>query len=462
MKIPGLIKGLLDKRMLSTKPNSYVPVSSYTIISPAYNVAPYIDKFLESVMQQTIATDKLSIIIVDDGSTDSTAAIVEDWSSRYPGRIKLVSKENGGLSSARNAGIPFLETEWVTFSDPDDFLAPDYFEIVDRAFAKHPDAIFFASKIFPFDEETGVVSDKHPLNWRFSQGDNFHDVNSESLPISLSMATGFFQSSIIAKHELRCSTEVKPVFEDGHFVGRYLASEIAGSVGFIGSAKYYYRKRINKSSLVDRSWEGTDRLLGVPKKGHLDLFRFAQEARGYIPEFIKLTVLYDVGWYFRNHVDHPEICEHFTTEDIAEGRQLLEEDLRIIGYDTLFSPLNKSMGFDHKAALAKAYFHRNPPFQKVYLISADKEHSRLTFRTFVAMPIVLVNDSPIEPGVDVLQRNFLGEPFYNRYTLDVYFSDDEDKLVFDFGEDLPVQIDVKGKALPNGVTVTELLAGYRA
>lgn len=458
MEAPKFLRKLLGKQQPAPRPSSYAPSSSFAIVSAAYNVAPYLDEFFGSIAQQTIDRRFLSVIVVDDGSTDQTAAICERWAERLPGQVTFVCQENGGQAAARNHGLHLVEAEWVTFTDPDDFLAPNYFEVVDRAISKHPDTIFLATKLFPYDESTDTTTAKHPLNWRFTNDGAFYSVLDESLPIALSMASGFFKTQLIGDNALTVSTEIKPVFEDAHFVGRYLASAKSGTAGFLGSAKYYYRKRTDESSTMDHSWDGTDRLLTVPRAGHSDLLRYAQEARGEIPEFIKLTVLYDIGWYFRNHVDHPELGDHFTSADIAEGRRLLEENLRIIGYDALFSPQNKAMGFDHKAAIAKAFFGKNPPFQKAYLIAADAKNRCLKFRTFVSVPAVFVDEQHTEPVLDTLQRFFWGAPFYCRYTLEVPYQSTSNQVRFDFGDDLPVQIDAKGTVLLNGSTVAELLA----
>ncbi|MBB3171204.1 glycosyltransferase family 2 protein [Parvibacter caecicola] len=458
MKAPKFLRRLLGKQHSAPRPSSYAPSSSYAIVSAAYNVAPYLDEFFGSIAQQTIDRRFLSVVVVDDGSTDETAAICERWAEELPGQVTLIRQENGGQAAARNHGLQLVSAEWVTFTDPDDFLAPDYFETVDRAISRHPDAVFLATKFFPYDESTGTTTAKHPLNWRFTNDGAFYSVLDESMPMALSMASGFFKTEHIEDESLKASTEIKPVFEDAHFVGRYLASAKSGTAGFLGSAKYYYRKRADESSTMDHSWDGTDRLLTVPRMGHADLLRYAQEARGEIPAFAKLTVLYDIGWYFRNHVDHPELGDHFTSTDIAEGRRLLEENLQAIGYDMLFSPQNKAMGFDHKAAIAKTFFGKNPPFQKAYLIASDTENCRLTFRTFVSAPAVFVDEQRVDPALDTLQRFFWGEPFYCRYTLEIPYQSTSSRVRFDFGDRLPVQIDTKGTVLPNGSTVAEFLA----
>lgn len=76
--------------------------AAVSIIVPCYNVAPYLDKCMESLTLQTLGD--LEIICVNDGSGDDTPAILRAWAER-DGRIRVVDRENGGLSAARNTGM---------------------------------------------------------------------------------------------------------------------------------------------------------------------------------------------------------------------------------------------------------------------------------------------------------------------------------------------------------------------
>ena len=96
-----------------------------TVIIPIYNVEKYLRPCLDSVLGQTY--QDLQIILVDDGSTDSCGLICEEYAARDP-RITVVHKENGGLSDARNAGLPLVEGEFVFYLDSDDYLVPHALE----------------------------------------------------------------------------------------------------------------------------------------------------------------------------------------------------------------------------------------------------------------------------------------------------------------------------------------------
>lgn len=98
-----------------------------SIIIPIYNSEKYLGMMVESVLQQTY-TD-FELILVDDGSTDDSVAMVESF-ARQDSRVRVIHKLNGGVSSARNAGIEVATGEYVVFWDNDDYVYPDYLGVL--------------------------------------------------------------------------------------------------------------------------------------------------------------------------------------------------------------------------------------------------------------------------------------------------------------------------------------------
>jgi len=96
-----------------------------SVIVPVYNVESYLEQCLQSIVAQTY-TD-LEIILVDDGSTDQSAKICEDFAKR-DARVKIIRQMNGGVSSARNTGIKAATGEYITFVDSDDWLEKDMYQ----------------------------------------------------------------------------------------------------------------------------------------------------------------------------------------------------------------------------------------------------------------------------------------------------------------------------------------------
>lgn len=96
-----------------------------SIIIPVYNVNQYLVKCLESIVNQTYTN--LQIVLVDDGSTDSSGRICDDY-AKQDSRIKVIHKINGGLSDARNTGINIANGDYITFVDSDDYVCNEYIE----------------------------------------------------------------------------------------------------------------------------------------------------------------------------------------------------------------------------------------------------------------------------------------------------------------------------------------------
>lgn len=96
-----------------------------SVIVPVYNVENYLARCVDSILAQSY--EHLEVILVDDGAKDSSGAICDDYAAKDP-RVKVIHKENGGLSSARNRGLEAATGEYIAFVDSDDWITPDAYE----------------------------------------------------------------------------------------------------------------------------------------------------------------------------------------------------------------------------------------------------------------------------------------------------------------------------------------------
>lgn len=99
--------------------------SKVSIILPIYNVDKYLSKCLDSILAQTYRD--LEIILIDDGSTDDSAKICDEY-AKHDKRIVVKHQKNGGVSAARNAGLELATSEFITFIDPDDYVDENHIE----------------------------------------------------------------------------------------------------------------------------------------------------------------------------------------------------------------------------------------------------------------------------------------------------------------------------------------------
>lgn len=97
-----------------------------SVIVPIYNVEKYLLRCLESLVNQTL--QEIEIILINDGSTDNSGKIAEEFAKWHPQKVKYYEKENGGLSDARNYGIPKATGEYIAFLDSDDYIEKDAYE----------------------------------------------------------------------------------------------------------------------------------------------------------------------------------------------------------------------------------------------------------------------------------------------------------------------------------------------
>jgi O-antigen/teichoic acid export membrane protein len=138
-----------ELRRMIDRPNPAGPAT--TVVIPAYNGERTIGATIDSVLAQTVAD--LTVIVVDDGSTDDTVAVVRERMS--DARVQLIAKENGGVASARNAGVAGARTDYVSFLDNDDLWMPEYVREMVGALEADPRAGFAFADGWWFDDVIG-------------------------------------------------------------------------------------------------------------------------------------------------------------------------------------------------------------------------------------------------------------------------------------------------------------------
>ena len=320
---------------------------SISVVVPTYGVAAYLPAFLASIQTSMdaavdadpAAASRVEFVFVDDGSPDASAAIIAEWIERRPDlAARLVRQDNGGLSSARNAGLDVATGDWVTFPDPDDFVDRSYLGVLSR-FTASPEAdtvhIVCGRTIF-YDHDGGTYRNTHPLRHRFDGGTRIVDLGREPHQIHVAANTGLFRRDVIEAYGLRFDAAVRPVWEDGHFTARYLSKFERPRIAMMADAVYNYRQRADGSSLMDGQWVDPDKFRTVPRKGWLDALRIAAaEHDGHVPPWIQNMVLYDLRGYFKNERRSPSRTANTPAEVSRDFFELLHEIFEHIDLDVL-------------------------------------------------------------------------------------------------------------------------------
>lgn len=207
-----------------------------SIIIPVYNVAPYLRRCLDSIVHQTLRD--IEIICVDDGSTDDSPAILAEFAARDE-RIIIITKKNGGLSSARNAGLEAAHAEWIAFVDSDDSVEPHTYEQAIACMTEGVDLVIFGIQVHcPFD--AGMQQEfQAALNLKYS--------GKQTTCYELIRQCGhsawnkIYKRDLIRQHQLQFPDYLR--YEDTYFF--YLYALYTRSIFFLPDYLYHYHIRQN-------------------------------------------------------------------------------------------------------------------------------------------------------------------------------------------------------------------------
>lgn len=184
-----------------------------SVVIPVYNTAPYLEKCLESVVNQTY--QNLQVIIINDGSTDNSAEICQKFSEKDD-RIEFINKQNEGVSIARNIGIEKSKGEWIYFLDSDDFLEKNTFEsLFEQAQENNADIIQFG---------LNTIKDGKIIDTDFPKTESFENVkdfitNNKMRPLCAWLY--FIKANKILENNIYFNEKLKH-YEDGLFMYRVL------------------------------------------------------------------------------------------------------------------------------------------------------------------------------------------------------------------------------------------------
>ena len=207
-----------------------------SIIIPVYNVEHYLDKCLESVINQTYKN--IEIILINDGSTDDSLSILEKY-KKVDKRVKVINKKNGGVSSARNAGLDICKGKYITFIDSDDYVDTDYVEILYKKAKKYDVDIVFSNAIEVFKNGNTKNDKKIIKDILLDKEKTYKNLFSEK-NIKTACWGNLYKADIIK--DIRFDTNLH-IAEDFKFLVDVI-SNINNSV-MIPDRKYYYYVREN-------------------------------------------------------------------------------------------------------------------------------------------------------------------------------------------------------------------------
>ncbi|MGN1134033.1 MAG: glycosyltransferase family 2 protein [Oscillospiraceae bacterium] len=210
-------------------------MSKISVIVPVYNARNTIDICVKSIISQDF--NDLEILLVDDGSTDSSGEICDAWAEK-DSRIKVVHQKNSGSSAARNTGIKMAQGKWISFIDSDDVVSKNFFsELIDAVNNTNAEIVLTKYKVFEDDKNTDFT------------GENYTDkkVFSRNKIAELCFRTDYhgycwnklFKRDIIINNNIFFDSRLA-LCEDMHFLINYIQHINEGAVQ--NGKLYFYRK----------------------------------------------------------------------------------------------------------------------------------------------------------------------------------------------------------------------------
>ncbi|MFM5882145.1 glycosyltransferase [Methanobrevibacter gottschalkii] len=253
----------------------------FSIIIPFYNSENYLECFIDSVINQTLDfKENVEILLVNDGSEDNSERIALDYSKKFPDNIFILSQKHKGQSAAKNLALNNINGDFVIFLDSDDYLSKNTLKDVLLYFEKQNDLKIVAIPFCYFD--------------RIENNTTFHSNRIINLDVEpknflLSCSQCIIRSDCL--DNLRFNEKLA-FSDETHFILMLLSKY--KKFGVLNSAKYYYRKRTDLSSLSDEKLFSKNYFLNTLNEFHFDIINYFSSLNCDIPKFIQYALVHDL------------------------------------------------------------------------------------------------------------------------------------------------------------------------
>lgn len=262
----------------------------FSVVIAIRNSDVWLKESIGSIINQSLDfKDNIQIILVNDASLDLSEDICLKYKAKYPHNIKYIAnKEHLGVSQSRNLGLKHATGEYVTFIDSDDFVSLNAFFNVYNFFKKYDEMDIVSIPIFFKGDKKG----EHILNFKYEKN-QVVDLTKNPNYIQLSASSSFFKREKIKDLEFDPRLYIS---EDVTFINQLLLEN--PKIGFCKDAKYFYRKRLNKTSVLDNAL--FDKYYFIPRLKYYFKYLIDESLKYYssVPLFIQYTLMYDLQWIF--------------------------------------------------------------------------------------------------------------------------------------------------------------------
>lgn len=361
---------------------------AFSVIMAVYNTEKFLREAIESIVNQTFGFENIELILIDDGSTDSSAEVCLEYENRYPNNVRYIYQENQGQAIARNNGMKIAKGKYLNFLDSDDKFSLETFKNAFDLFENNYDEVDVVSvPIEFFDRQSG----EHVLNYKYKHT-RIVDLDLDYDHVQLSSSSAFVKRSSVGNFIF--DTELL-LSEDAVFLNKILLEK--RKLGVVNEACYYYRKRFSSNSTIDSSI--TDKRYFFPRfdRYFKELINYSLKKINHVPKFIQFTLMYDLQWMFKieeveDILDYNEIellfSDLFETLQYIDNQIILNQrniDDGIKGTAFIFK--NKELRYNIKDGWAHAWagdrIIDKLNWHKLYLDSVELKNGVLTIVGFL-------------------------------------------------------------------------------
>lgn len=319
----------------------------FSVVMAVYNVEPFLREAVDSLIAQDFGFEKIQLIMVDDGSTDGSGAICDEYVAQFPENVMVIHKKNGGVSSARNEGLKHIQGRYVNFLDADDRLNQNAMSAVHSFFEKHEEETdVVAIPMLFFDGALGA----HKQNRKFGKGTRVLYLIQDWETVQLSCSSAFIKAAAAQ----RMCFDIELAFcEDGKEMQKILLEKM--TLGVVAKTSYQYRRRTQgSSSAIQGSENNPQWYMPYLKKYTSEVISYCLQRKGYVPKYVQYSLLYDLQW----RIKQEHIPAGVMTEE--EERSYKEYLFSLIEhFDDEVIMVQKDIQIEHKAFLLKKKYKRD-------------------------------------------------------------------------------------------------------
>lgn len=247
-----------------------------SVIIPCYNCEALVAETLDSLAQQTFRD--FEVVCVNDGSTDNTQAVLEQWKAQNDVQMQIISKPNGGVSSARNAGIQAAEGKYLLFLDADDLYHPEFIRHLWEAMTQNGADIAYCW----LNRNKEILSAQHMeiLEVKKNQQEAMRDLLYRMAEVGFYCY--LYRKDWVLREKLEFDVNTRH-FEDREFNWKYLCH--CKSAVLVDAPLYYYRVTANSATqkkTVQWRTDGLDATLRIEKYLEEKDCDYLNEVKGYL------------------------------------------------------------------------------------------------------------------------------------------------------------------------------------